>query len=141
MKKYIANLILMGCWFAAMSQNNGVEVVKAERAFAQTAIDKNMQDAFLANMNDLSVVDLNGKFVKGIPLYQKQQKDTSGKLYWSPAFAAIAASGDFGYTTGPWRYNAGGKDVAFGNYATVWQKQIDGQWKFLIDLGNSFEQE
>ena len=141
MKNYIAiAFLLVGNLFAARSQNRGTELVNAEKAFAQLSIDKNMQDAFLANMNDTSVVEVNGKFVKGIPLYQQQKKDTAGKLYWSPVFAAVAASGDFGYTTGPWRYHTGGQDVAFGNYASVWQKQKDGQWKFLIDLGNSFEQ-
>ncbi len=98
-----------------------------------------MQDAFLANMNDQSVIDANGVFVKGLPVYAKQSKDTSGKLSWRPDFAAIAAAGDFGYTTGPWVYAENGKQVASGNYATVWQKQTDGQWKFLIDLGNSYD--
>ncbi len=103
------------------------------------AIEKSVRDAFLANMCDKSVIDVQGQFVKGIPVYEKRIADTSGKLIWAPTFGAIAASGDLGYTTGPWIYRMAGKDVAFGNFATVWQKQPDGHWKFLIDLGNSYD--
>jgi ketosteroid isomerase-like protein len=61
-------------------------------------------------------------------------------LSWYPAVAGIAIAGDMGYTTGPWEYKADIHDaspVAFGNFLTVWKKQLDGSWKFAIDLGVS----
>jgi ketosteroid isomerase-like protein len=45
-----------------------------------------------------------------------------------------------GYTTGPWEFRpdaAAEKAVAFGNYVTVWKRQADGGWKFVVDLGIS----
>jgi ketosteroid isomerase-like protein len=99
------------------------------------AFDQNMQTAFLHYMYDSSVIEYGGKLVKGYPVISKQSPDTTGKLLWRPAFAAIASSGDFGYTTGPYTYNIKGKNVAFGNYATVWEKQGNGEWKLVIDLG------
>jgi len=61
-------------------------------------------------------------------------------LSWQPTFADIALAGDMGYTTGPWEYKADmndAKPVAWGNFLTVWKRQPDGSWKFVIDLGIS----
>ena len=138
-RAFIIAAFYIGSYTQAAAQAATNEVIRAEKLFAQMALDKNARDAFLANMCDKSVIDVQGKFVKGIPVYEKQNIDTAGKLIWSPLFAAMAASGDIGYTSGPWLYRTGGKDIAFGNYATVWQKQPGGKWKFLIDLGNSSE--
>lgn len=113
------------------------EVIKAEKAFAKLAIDQNTQAAFLANMSENTVIDVRGKFANGLSVYSKLKPDTTGKLYWRPVFATISRSGDVGYTTGPYKFSINGKEVAFGDYATVWEKQANGQWKIVIDLGNS----
>ncbi len=55
----------------------------------------------------------------------------------------MAASGDFGYTTGPWEARPDIKDEkpsAYGHFVTVWKKQPDGSWKFVVDLGISHPQ-
>ncbi len=113
------------------------EVISAEKAFAALSLEKNIQEAFLANMCEQSVMSGKNGFENGLANYRKQPKDTAAALTWEPDFAAISAAGDLGYTTGPFQYSLGGKDVVYGNFATVWQKQPDGQWKLLIDLGNS----
>jgi ketosteroid isomerase-like protein len=61
-------------------------------------------------------------------------------LSWYPIVADIALAGDMGYTTGPWEYKADlhdAKPVAWGNFLTVWKRQPDRSWKFVIDLGIS----
>jgi len=61
-------------------------------------------------------------------------------LVWQPIFAGISRAGDLGYTTGPWQLKNDIKDAkfsAFGNFMTVWKKQPDGKWKFVVDLGVS----
>jgi len=52
----------------------------------------------------------------------------------------VSRSGDLGYTTGPWEFRQNGiddKEVAYGNFVTLWKKQADGTWKVLVDLGIS----
>jgi ketosteroid isomerase-like protein len=58
-------------------------------------------------------------------------------LTWRPEFAEIAASGELGYTTGPYelRPHRDAEPAAFGHYVSVWKKQIDGSWKVILDIG------
>lgn len=113
------------------------EMVGAEKAFAADAAARSTRDAFLAALADDGLVfspgPSNGKCV-----WQARIADKS-RLEWAPELAEIAASGDLGYTSGPWRFTAAGADKpsAFGHFFTVWKKQADGNWKVLIDQGVS----
>jgi ketosteroid isomerase-like protein len=117
------------------SNKNLQSLVDAERAFARMAKEKNTRDAFLANLIDESISFSPG-ITKAKPFWEKSQASTDW-LYWQPVYADIAASGDFGYTTGPWSYSKRKNETptAFGEYITVWRKQADGKWKILIDAG------
>lgn len=110
-------------------------LVDAERAFARMAKEKNTRDAFLANLIDESISFSPG-ITKAKPFWEKLKPGTDW-LYWQPVYADISASGDFGYTTGPWHFSKNKKETptAFGEYITVWRKQADGKWKILIDAG------
>ncbi|GGF23516.1 hypothetical protein GCM10011611_32010 [Aliidongia dinghuensis] len=58
-------------------------------------------------------------------------------LTWHPNYAKVV--GDIGVTSGPYemhRQNADGHDQrSTGRYVTVWQRQSDGQWRFVWDGG------
>jgi ketosteroid isomerase-like protein len=59
-------------------------------------------------------------------------------LNWRPRYAEIAASGDFGYTCGPWTFQPktiNDRIVATGYFFTVWHKTRSGDWKFILDVG------
>lgn len=62
-------------------------------------------------------------------------------LTWRPVFASVAASGDLGFTIGEsirtGRGPSGAAVQRFGKYITVWQRQRDGSWKFVVDGGNA----
>ena len=113
-------------------------MVETERAFAKTSADKGTRDAFLAFLADDGIVfqpsPVNGKKAWG------ERPKRPGLLSWEPIYADISQAGDMGYTTGPWEFRpegAQGKPVAFGNFMTVWKKQADGTFKFVLDLGIS----
>ena len=60
---------------------------------------------------------------------------------WQPVEVVIAPSGDFGYTTGTNEFtvpDASGSMVTIsGRYVTVWRKDVDGNWKCVIDMFNN----
>jgi ketosteroid isomerase-like protein len=64
-----------------------------------------------------------------------------GRLSWQPAYAVISSAGDLGFTTGPFQFRRSATDTVagVGQYATVWEKKQDGQWKFLVDLGTEMK--
>ena len=61
------------------------------------------------------------------------------QLTWTPTDAMMGPSGDMGYTWG--HYEGHSKDangnpvVTSGRYMTIWRKEPDGSWKFVLDAG------
>lgn len=113
------------------------EMIRAEYSFAKRAAEVGTRDAFLEFIADEGILfrptPVNGKE------FLVKQDTRPGLLSWYPSFAFISKSGDMGCTTGPaeFRKNKDSMAIWFGNFCTVWQLQIDGKWKFLIDTGNN----
>jgi ketosteroid isomerase-like protein len=109
-----------------------------ERAFAQMAKDKTVREAFVHFIADDGLIfgpegPTNGKaFFKAAP--PPPPGAPKLELLWWPVHADIARSADLGWTTGPSKRSRGDK-VSYGYFLTVWKKQPDGQWRFLVDNG------
>ncbi|UHG92277.1 nuclear transport factor 2 family protein [Spirosoma oryzicola] len=112
-------------------------LVEAERAFAAYTEQEGIKAGFSRFLSPEAVVVVQGKFAIGKPLYEKAPF-IPGILSWRPVYADIAASGDFGYTTGPFEVRATSKTdtpTGFGHYTTVWQKNDAGVWEAIADVG------
>ena len=57
-------------------------------------------------------------------------------ISWTPQFAEVAESGELGYTWGTWKLKLP-DTVQYGKYFTVWKKNQKGEWKVVLDGGNS----
>jgi ketosteroid isomerase-like protein len=146
MKKILIPLLLISLSAAGLFAQKAEDtaslrsLVEAERAFARAAAAQGIRDSFLAFIADdgtlFRPLAVNGK--KWLEEHPTPPAQAGALLSWRPIFADISRAGDLGYTTGPWEYRRKATDekaVAFGNYNTVWKKQPDGSWKFLIDIG------
>lgn len=136
MKVLPAILILVFSVTQSYGQKGIEALVQAEKNFAAYSVSHSTKEAFLAYTDSNSIMFNDGKAVKAIDFWGKKGKRNS-VLNWQPRFAEISASGDFGYTTGPWTFQSSATDtvVARGQYATVWHTDENGNWKFLLDLG------
>jgi ketosteroid isomerase-like protein len=60
-------------------------------------------------------------------------------LKWTPIKAEVSLDGSMGFTYGKWEYTnidkSGKKSTSYGNYVTIWKKQMDGTWKYVLDGG------
>jgi len=116
------------------------DLLSADKAFSDMSVQEGMFNAFLAYIDDDGVIlrDNSNPSVgkETLKKYYSGKSDTSFTLSWEPLFEKIAESGDLGYTYGIWTntLKASG-EVSKGTYATVWEKQADGAWKFVLDLG------
>ncbi|MBW8813703.1 MAG: DUF4440 domain-containing protein [Caulobacterales bacterium] len=104
-------------------------VVAAERAFAADGLELGIQGSFLKHSAPEAIV-LNPEPTLAHALYA-EPKPKGAPLVWWPLWAGIARSGDLGFTTGPYTY--AGTPRAW--YFTVWARQPDGSWKWLMDAG------
>lgn len=110
-------------------------LVAAEKAFASAAARDGTRAAFLQFLAHDSIL-FRPEPVDGQTWFD-QQPDTPGLLSWKPAFAEMAASGDLGYTTGPWHFRnpAEADPVQFGQYVSVWRHSRQSGWKVVLDAG------
>ncbi len=111
-------------------------LVEAERAFSRTSDEKGIPAAFLAWLAPDAIV-YRPMPVEGRPVYEKMDPANPAHLIWEPEVAEIAASGEMGYTSGPYRLSPrrGDEPTRFGRYVSVWKKQPDGAWRVFLDIG------
>lgn len=119
---------------------NKASLMEADRAFSAHCEEKGMKVAFI------DYIDSNGVMLRPgmMPVvgadaidFLIQQDDSGYSLSWQPSFADVAMSGELGYTYGIYALRFKEKDsVVYGNYTSIWKKQQDGKWKFVLDTGN-----
>ena len=114
-----------------------VSLVQNEYDFAKVVAKKGTREGFLLYL-DKQAVTLSPRPVNDYVAHQKA-KPSGAKLTWTPAWALVSSSGDFGVDTGPWTYEFSGKDgkaqKAHGDWVTIWARGKDGSWKALFDAG------
>lgn len=137
-----AILVVTSLAYAADREALKAELVKAETDFCAQAAKEGIPAAFLANIAPDGVLLAAGYEKRGATVVNEQySENTPGvTLSWKPQIVDVAASGDLGYTSGPFELHLPGKDggaplVYTGRYMTVWKRQPDGKWKFVIDGG------
>jgi len=112
------------------------DLVAAERAFCRASIARGTRGASLEFLANEAVVFRPGP-VNGRQWYL-ENPPPPGVLTWEPEYEELAASGDLGYTTGPWEYrpdSLGQPPVAFGHYVSIWHRRPPGTFKVVMDFG------
>lgn len=135
--KIFISFFLQLIGLTSFSQNKIDDLVNKELLFAKTAVEQNTKSAFLNFLDSAGVVFNQGKIQNGLEVWTARSV-SKNKLLWHPVFAGIAASGDLGFTTGPWVLKSSVDNdtiLASGFYTTIWHLTEKGEWKFLADLG------
>src|SRR6266496_2017264 len=134
--KQLVSLFYLFIAVNSFSQKNFDGLIKAEKSFAAYSVAYRTKDAFLKFADSTGIIfdPATESPVNAIEIWNKREK-RPGKLDWQPEYAEIAASNDFGYTTGPYTFTMNDTVTARGEYVTVWQMNKQGEWKFLLDLG------
>ncbi len=115
-------------------------IIDTDKEFSQLSGEKGMKASFLKYMDAKGILlrpDHYPIIGKDAQKYLEGQTDSSFTLTWVPASAEVADSRDLGFTYGIYTLTLH-KDssVQKGTYVSIWKKQPDGNWKFLLDTGN-----
>lgn len=114
------------------------ELQRVDAEFSEFSRKHGMRKAFLEFIDDDGVMMKDNSMpLRGAPAIEviSTMNDSSVMLTWEPTGGDIARSGELGYTYGVYEL----KDSATtqqGTYVTIWKKQADGKWKFVLDSGN-----
>jgi ketosteroid isomerase-like protein len=114
------------------------QVVKAEQDFdAYTAVHGYTHGFHAWSAEDGVSIGPRGvrpihKLLSDVIAKDPSESDAPSKLRWWPLRAAASASGDLGWDLGGWK---NGDDPDGGWYLTIWAKQADGNWRWMVDTG------
>ncbi len=115
-------------------------LMETDRAFSKLSEEKGMKHALI------HYIDSKGVLLRPntIPIaggeainYISQGNDSNYTMTWEPNGGSVALSGELGYTYGIYSLKPKDKDtVLYGTYVSIWKKQADGKWKFVLETGN-----
>jgi ketosteroid isomerase-like protein len=117
-----------------------MDMMNADREFSAMSEKKGMKAAFI------EYLDSNGVLLRPnrLPIagadavdFLIQQSDSDYTLTWEPKNGYVAKSGELGYTYGIYALRPSVKDtIIYGTYVSIWKKEKDGTWKYVLDTGN-----
>lgn len=109
--------------------------VDAERAFAGDAKVDGQWSAFRKWSTDDAVMfapqPVNAHD------FLKDRKDPPVAIDWWPTASYVSCDGNLAVNTGGWKR----PDGTVGYFSTVWQRQPDGGWKWIVDGGDGLKAE
>ncbi len=118
------------------------EVAAMEDAFCAMATEKGLLAAFkFYAAPDVAFIDTDPRKFRGLEAVQERMgPDQPGvKLTWSAYFTDVSADGTLGYNYGRFesrRPGPDGKEVVRGGwFLTIWKRQPDGSWRYVMDNG------
>jgi len=119
--------------------NEKIALMKTDQEFSEMSVAKGMKQAFI------EYIDSNGVLLRPghLPIvgasaidFLIQQNDTGYTMNWQPQNAFVSQSADLGYTYGVYALQPTTIDtIIYGTYVSIWKKQNDGKWKFVLDTG------
>ena len=118
------------------------ELVAVEHAFAAMAQDKGILPAFEHfAAPDAAFIDTDPRQFRGLEAVRKRMggMPPGTRLTWSPSFTDVSDDGTLGYNYGRYESRGKGTDgnevVRGGFFLTIWKRQPDGSWKYVMDTG------
>jgi ketosteroid isomerase-like protein len=137
-------LILIGIGLtlivACMKENNiDEELIRVDKDFAKYSSEHGASKAFYeyADENAVMLRD-NAMPLLGRDHIQElfaKRDDSKYTFTWQPISAKTAKAGDMGFTYGTYKIITD-DTVREGTYVSIWEKDKEGKWKFVLDSGN-----
>ena len=146
MKKLLASALLLiaATVASAASDREAVkrEVAALEDKFCAMAREKGVLAAFQHfAAPDVAFLDVDPRQLRGPAAVLARMKDfpPDATLTWSATFTDVSADATLAYNYGRYEFRAKGPDGAErtsgGWFLTIWKKQPDGTWRYVMDNG------
>lgn len=110
---------------------NPGKVVATELAFARAAQEEGQWSAFAQYSTDDAVMFVPQRV--NAHDWLGQQTDPPQAVKWQPHEVWSSCDGSLAVTKGAWQR----PDGSFGYFTTIWQRQRDGEYKWVLDQGDA----
>ena len=146
---YLLVILLLQIFYFTSCQKVDIEkeiktMMDADRAFSNLSENQGRNEAFFTYCADNGVILRPDSYpVEGRETIKElllQAPDDNYTLTWEPLYGFVSKSGDLGYTYGIWTLKTkdeeGEMNIQKGTYVSIWGKDEEGNWKYLLDTGN-----
>lgn len=131
-------LVFESCGESTSSGDSKRILMETDKAFSDYCLQNGMNKAFYKYASEKAVMLKDNRF----PLIGKENikkqfsgDDTQVTFSWRPLNADVSKSGELGYSYGTYTYQT--LDSLYeGTYVSVWKKDKNGDWKYVLDSGN-----
>ena len=135
----LITLVLAGCTSEGDKEATWRnEILQTDKEFSKLSGREGMKKAFIEFIDDDGILlrpDHPPIVGANAIEYLTEINDSSFTLTWQPTSAAVSSSGDLGYSYGIYTLQL--QDTSLqGTYVSIWKKQKDKKWKFVLDTGN-----
>jgi len=147
MKKLIPLFLILviGCSPQINLEQEKEYLLKTDIDFSNRSLEVGNHKAFLEFASpDVVLLKPNSYPIVGKPAMKElyaQLSDSSYRLTWKPSYGKVSKSADLGYTFGIFLLEIiEGEQkgqVLQGTYCSIWEKSATGEWRFVLDTGNS----
>jgi ketosteroid isomerase-like protein len=143
-KKLVLALVALASTASAAPDKEKLkaEISTTESAFSAMAQEKGILAAFEHfAAPDVAFVDTDPRKWRGLDAVRHRLEGLPPtlKLTWSALFVDVSDDGTLGYDYGRYeshRPGPDGKDVVKGGFfLTIWKRQADGSWRYVMDNG------
>jgi ketosteroid isomerase-like protein len=136
-----AVLFAYGCATRRAPSDDHETLLAAERAFAQHAEEADVRTAFLAAFADDAIwmTPTPMRLRDAYAARPAPADPRAVRLQWAPVASGIAASGNFGFTSGPSTLSLrdGSRPAQHGAYFSVWKRDAQRRWRVVLDAGTT----
>lgn len=142
MKKFILLAIILFAFTNVFAQSEAQKIYDTEKAFEKLVAEKGINEGFIQFLAPDGII-FAPNASNGRDVWRNRPKSPAA-LYWNPTFIDVSSNGAMAYSTGNSVYKPNGKDDPnsyYGEYATIWQRQPDGNYLAVLDMGISHEKQ
>ncbi|SEM50205.1 hypothetical protein SAMN05216436_10526 [bacterium A37T11] len=123
-------LLLWPLWSVAQTPAKVGSLITSDRHYAKLAAVDGPYKVFLEASNDSTI------FFKPGPVsalqFLKNRPNIPDVMSWTPTFAVVAKSMEWGVTSGSVSFQRVGARKRYGQYLTVWERDKNSIWKMLL---------
>lgn len=134
-------LLLTTCGRPVSPEQVEAEIRQTEAAFNQLAEERGLKAAFSHFAADEGALIRGKQLIEGknaITVYFDRPTGMEDvRLTWAPDRIIVSEAGDMAYSFGKYQFSA--RDTSGqlfsdeGIFRTLWKKQSDGSWRYLVD--------
>jgi len=137
-------VIVAGCSPKINMEQERENLLQTDIDFSNRSLEVGNHKAFLEYASpDVVLLKPNSYPIIGKPAMKElysQLSDSGYRLTWKPSYGKVSSSADLGYTFGIFLLEIidgeqKGQTMQ-GTYCSIWEKNVKGEWRFVLDTGN-----